>query len=99
MNELYFTMGKGGKSGAFIRVVSNTEGEPAPITIGKRYVYGSQKASDFENKIMSLGNIVAAFQRLYVEKKLGGHDYIVTFHVNLIHTVVASIKSLVPGSL
>jgi hypothetical protein len=90
MNRLLFTEGKHGKAGAYIRNASSTE-EPAPFTIGRKTVYGGQHLSAFERDgILHLANFVAKYQRETIEEALGDL-YIVTFHANLLHTVVNAI--------
>jgi hypothetical protein len=96
MNKLLFTSGRHGKIGAYIRNASSTA-EPAPFTIGGRTVYGGQHLSDFEKSgVLYLANFVADYQRETIEATLGTH-YVVTFHANLLHTVVNAIVDALYG--
>jgi hypothetical protein len=90
MNSLQFMVGERGKSSAFIRNASNCATSPTPIVIGGNIVYASVPLSTVETKILALGNKIATMQYDYV-KAIVGSDYRVTFHCNLIHTVVASL--------
>jgi hypothetical protein len=90
LNELSFMVGVGGKSGAYVRNASTCTTMPTPVVIGGDIVYASEPASAIELEILSIANKIAAMQYDYV-KTLVGRDYKVTFHCNLIHTVVGSL--------
>ena len=90
LNELSFMVGAGGKSGAFVRNASTCAAMPTPVVIGGNIVYASEPASAIELEILSIANKIAAMQYDFV-KNLVGRDFKVTFHCNLIHTVVGSL--------
>lgn len=92
-------MGEGGKSHAYDRNASTCVEMPTPVVIGGKIVYASEPASAVEVEILSIANKIAAMQYDFV-KNLVGSDYKVTFHCNIIHTVVGSLlKSMyVPHS-
>ena len=89
MNELSFTRGQGGKSKAFIRNCSTTI-EPAPILIGTKLVYGGLVPDEMETHLLKMAVFLATEQRKIIENLHG--RYKVTWHCNLIHTVLASIQ-------
>lgn len=97
LDTLFFTQGRGGKKAARIRNASTT-GEEASIVIGGRDVYGGNHASPIEQEIVAIANHIAGHQRKFIEDKLCPKGYIVTFHCNLLHTVVSSIKDAVYGA-
>jgi hypothetical protein len=90
LNQLSFMIGVGGKSNAYVRNASTCAEMPTPVVIGGKIVYASEPASAVEVEILSIANRIAAMQYDFV-KNLVGSDYKVTFHCNLIHTVVGSL--------
>ena len=89
LNELSFTSGKGGNGNAFLRNCSTTV-EPAPILIGQKLVYGGLVPDLMEMDLLNMAVHLAKEQRRMIESVHG--LYKVTWHCNLIHTVVAAIR-------
>jgi hypothetical protein len=89
INELNFLIGARGKEGAYLRACSSLE-HPAPFTIGPT-IYSGVAAESIEKKILSLANHICAGQKHFIESKLGGKEYNVTFAANQVLTVVASL--------
>ena len=95
INELSFTVGKGGKSGAFIRNCSTTK-TPAPMLIGRKHVYQGVVPDEMEADILNMAIYLAKQQQTMIENLHG--SYKVTWHCNLVHTVVAAIYHSVYAS-
>ena len=91
LNELPFMVGDKGKGRAFVRNSSTCSDSPPPIVIGKSSVYTSVPLSTVEAEILSIANSIAEMQYGYVRKECGT-DYKITFHCNLVHTVVGSLS-------
>ena len=92
LNELVFTDGKKGKSNAFIRNCSTTR-LPAPILIGKGLVYGGLIPDEMEQELLKMAVLLAEEQRTIIERVYG--RYKVTWHCNLVHTVLAAIHDAI----
>ncbi len=96
MNELEFAKGAGGKKDAFIRVASTTS-TPAPLVIGKRILYEGVPMAPIELKLQKLVVTLMDLQTKMIVKAVG-RLYKITWHVNLIHTVAASISKAMYGA-
>ena len=88
MNNLYYLQGTGGKTQAKMRCASLYD-NPAPFTTGN-IVYAGVPASAIERKLLDIANTLCSGQRSFVETKLGGTSYLVTFAANQALTVVAT---------
>jgi hypothetical protein len=85
MNELVYLIGLGRKRNAWLRS-SSTTSEPAQFTIGHD-IYGGVPASNIEQKLLDIANVICDGQKSYVESQFG-HGYLVTFAANQLLTVV-----------
>jgi hypothetical protein len=85
MNELVYLIGFGGKRNAWLRSASTTS-EPAPFTIGQD-IHGGLPASNIEQKLLDIANVICEGQKSYNESQLG-YGYLVTFAANQLLTVV-----------
>ena len=95
MDELLFATGKGSKSNAFVRNCSTTN-EPAPMLIGDKHVYGGLIPDAIENDLINMAVYFAEEQQKMIEAAYG--LYKVTWHCNLVHTVVAAIRDAIYGA-
>ena len=96
-DQLVFTKGRGGKQNANVRNASTTK-DPAAIVIASKYVYGGLPAANIEVEILQIGNLIAEFQRKIIEEHFCQDGFKVTFHCNLLHTVVAAINNALYGT-
>ena len=94
MNELAFMVGDKGKERAFVRNASTCTEYPTPVVIGKKTVYAAEPLSPVEEEILSIANSIAEMQYDHVKKRCR-RDYKITFHCNLIHTVVGALSDSV----
>ena len=70
INELSFTVGKGGKTGAFIRNCSTTN-TPASMLIGKKHVYEGVVPDEMEADIINTAIYLAKQQQTMIENMHG----------------------------
>ena len=96
MNSLAFLSGKGGRSNGYVRNASTTE-SPSPIVIGGKYVYASVPPDVMETQLIAICTLLANEQRTMIESKFA-KLYKVTWHCNLVHTVVAAFSHALYGA-
>ena len=65
------------------------------VVIGGKHVYAAIQPSPIEEEIIKIGQHIATFQRRAIESTCCRKGFKVTFHCNLLHTVVAAIKDAV----
>ena len=94
LDKLLFTKGQGGKEKAFIRNVCSMTGEASLVIAGK-HVYKAIPSTVIEQMIIDIANHIVAYQRRVIESTCGKNGFKVTFHCNLLHTVVAAIRDAV----
>ena len=96
MNILKFVSGKGGRTNAFIRNASTCE-HPSPVVIARKHVYASVAPDTMEMQLIDICIFLANEQRSMIEREYEGL-FKVTWHCNLVHTVVAAFSHALYGA-